>query len=179
MPDPIRFRTQDTRQKWATKINALAVPPLPKLREVPQTLTQWAKELNALSRAASAAGYVVPALAQVFRLSDTRQLWARKLNLIAVALEGGQSPVNTVLPTISGTVAVGQTLTAANGTWTGAATITYTRQWLRDGVAISGATATTYVVQAADQTHKLSVRVTATNSVGSASATSVQTITVP
>jgi hypothetical protein len=178
MADPIRFRTQDTRQKWATKINALVVSPVPKLREVPQTLTQWAVELNALSKAASAAGYVIPSLASVFRLSDTRQMWARKLNLIAVAMEAGTIPVNTVLPTISGTATVGQVLTATAGTWTGVATITYAYQWLRDGVVISRATSSTYTLVSADQTHKLSVKVTATNSLGSATATSAQTATV-
>lgn len=178
MTDPIRFRTQDTKASWARKLNALTVPPLPKLREVPQTALQWMVELNALAQAAIAAGYLVPSLAAKFRYSDTRQLWARKLNLIAVALEGGQLPVNTVLPAITGTATVGQTLTASTGTWTGDPTITYTRQWLRDGSPIAGATASTYVLVSADQTRKVSVTVTATNSLGSASATSAQTATV-
>lgn len=178
MAEPIRFRTQDTHQKWATKINALVVAPLPKLREVPQTALQWSIVLNALVKSALAAGYLVPTQAQVFRTQDTRQMAARKLNLIAVALEAGQAPVNTVAPTISGTATVGQVLTSTTGTWTGDPTITYARQWLRDGVAIAGATAATYTLQAADQTHKISVSVTASNSVGSNSATSAQTATV-
>ncbi|ASD50414.1 hypothetical protein FDI24_gp133 [Acidovorax phage ACP17] len=88
------------------------------------------------------------------------------------------APKNTVRPTISGTATVGQTLTAANGTWTGTPAPTYTRQWKRAGVNISGATATTYVLQAADQGQVITVTVTATNSAGTASATSAGTAAV-
>ena len=52
----------------------------------------------------------------------------------------GKQPVNTVDPSISGNLWVGQTLTCANGTWTGTATITYTYQWKANGTNISGAT---------------------------------------
>lgn len=41
------------------------------------------------------------------------------------------APVNTVAPSISGTVATGQTLTAHPGTWTGDPTPTITYQWER------------------------------------------------
>ena len=56
-------------------------------------------------------------------------------------------PVNTALPTITGTPRDGQTLTAATGTWTGTPPITYTYQWRRCDAAgancadIAGATA--------------------------------------
>jgi hypothetical protein len=50
---------------------------------------------------------------------------------------------NSVAPVISGTPTQGQTLTTTDGTWTGSPTFTY--QWKRDGVAISSATASTYV----------------------------------
>ncbi len=49
-------------------------------------------------------------------------------------------PANTALPTISGTPVAGHNLTCNNGTWTGTAPIAYTRQWLRNNVAIAGAT---------------------------------------
>ncbi len=53
-----------------------------------------------------------------------------------------------VLPTITGTAKVGQTLTATNGTIVGG---TFAgRQFMRDGKPIPGATGTTYVAQAAD-----------------------------
>ncbi|MGR0160188.1 hypothetical protein [Paenarthrobacter nitroguajacolicus] len=63
-------------------------------------------------------------------------------------------------PTISGTLAVGSTLTANPGTWTSGTTLTY--QWYRSGVAIAGATAKTYKLVSADQADSMSVRVTGT-----------------
>lgn len=69
-------------------------------------------------------------------------------------------PVNSVLPAISGTAQVGATLTATNGTWTH--TPTYARQWMRDGVPIAGATATTHVLVDDDEGAVISMVVTAT-----------------
>lgn len=79
-------------------------------------------------------------------------------------------PVNTVLPAISGTPNVGQTLTCSTGTWINAVSFAY--QWLRDGVAIAGSTANTYLLVTADALKEISCRVTATNDVGSTQATS-------
>ena len=61
-------------------------------------------------------------------------------------------------PTITGTPRVGLTLTAASGTWTAGTRLRH--QWLRDGAAITGATATTYRLTAADRGKRISVRVT-------------------
>lgn len=93
-------------------------------------------------------------------------------------------PVNTALPTISGTVQVGSTLTAATGTWSGSPT-GYTYAWSRcdqsgnNCAVISGATSSTYVLQQVDAGTTLRVAVTATNTSGSNSATSAQTAVVP
>jgi hypothetical protein len=105
----------------------------------------------------------------------------------AVAGAGGAAttvaPVNTAPPTVTGTAAVGQTLTAENGTWSNAPT-SFSYQWLRcngggNGCAtISGATQKTYTAAAADAGRTLRVRVTATNADGSASAQSAQTAPV-
>lgn len=90
-------------------------------------------------------------------------------------------PRNTTPPSISGTPQVGQTLTANNGSWVGQQPITYTYHWRRCDTAgancsdISGATAKTYVLTAADLGTTLRVRVTAHNARGAVSATSPAT----
>lgn len=71
------------------------------------------------------------------------------------------APVATTVPGITGTPAVGSTLTASPGTWNTAG-LAFGYQWLRNGQAIVGATAATYKVAAVDAGKKLSVRVTAT-----------------
>lgn len=85
-------------------------------------------------------------------------------------------PRNTVAPAVTGTAQVGQTLTTTNGTWAGNSA-TYTRQWKRGSTNV-GAGALTYVVQAGDVGSPITCVVTATNSTGSASATSNATANV-
>lgn len=92
-------------------------------------------------------------------------------------------PVNTVRPTVSGTIQRGQTLVGTLGTWTGADTV-YDYQWQRspDGVvwtAISGATRPSYDLVAADVGGSVRLLITASNPDGVGTATSVATITVP
>ncbi|MDQ6704016.1 MAG: hypothetical protein M3Z96_13495 [Pseudomonadota bacterium] len=95
-----------------------------------------------------------------------------------IASTGGAVPVNSVLPAISGTAQVGQTLTTTNGTWTNSpASFTYV--WNRAGTPISGATASTYVPVPADVGNKLTSSVTAINGSGSSTpATSAATSAV-
>lgn len=85
---------------------------------------------------------------------------------------GGSSPpappVNTVAPAVTGTETVGETLSCTEGTWTGDATIVFAYQWYQSpSTAISGATASTYLLDAADEGETIFCRVTATNDVGS------------
>lgn len=84
----------------------------------------------------------------------------------------------TVAPAITGVAQVGQTLTASDGTITGGAFAS--RRWFRDGGAISGATAPTYVVQVADVGKHISQEVTATitNTGGKVAIRSAPTATV-
>jgi hypothetical protein len=89
------------------------------------------------------------------------------------------APANTSAPTISGNPTVGSTLTASPGTWSGAAPIAYQYQWLICGGngeachTVAGATSQSYVVRSGDAGNTLRVQVTATNSGGSSSSTSV------
>jgi concanavalin A-like lectin/glucanase superfamily protein len=98
---------------------------------------------------------------------------------------GPARPLNAALPTVSGTAAVGSRLTAAHGTWTGDAPITFTFAWSRCDPAgagcgaISRATAPTYTVAAADAGHTLRVTVTARNAAGTTQAVSAATAVVP
>lgn len=71
------------------------------------------------------------------------------------------SVITGTTPTITGTPTVGQKLTAVPGTWT-PAPVTLAYQWLRNGSAISGATASTYTLVAADLGGTISVKVTGT-----------------
>ncbi len=87
------------------------------------------------------------------------------------------APANSTLPVITGTAQEGQTLTLTRGTYTNTPT-SFTQQWKRGGVAISGATAMIYVLVAADVGTTITVTETATNAGGSASSTSAATATV-
>ncbi len=94
-------------------------------------------------------------------------------------------PVNTSAPTLSGTATEGQTLSATDGTWTGTPTITYSYQWesCADDQAVTcgdivGATSSTYTLTMTEINQYVRVKVTATNSAGTASAYSALTTAV-
>jgi Calcineurin-like phosphoesterase len=102
----------------------------------------------------------------------------------SVVVAAAQAPVNTGLPTISGTAQEGQTLSASTGTWTGTPPITYAYQWTRCDSAganctnIGSATASTYTLVQEDVGARIRVVVTASNSAGPSSATSAATAVV-
>ena len=107
-----------------------------------------------------------------------RTFQAQRANILRGIGAGGlKPPTNTVRPTITGTAQEDETLTAVPGTWTGA-TVTRTYRLYRDGVFITGATASTYLVDADDVDAVLTVGVTAGNDAGSVEAISLPTATV-
>lgn len=75
-------------------------------------------------------------------------------------------PFLLTVPLLSGTAKIGSTLTAGTGTWGGYPAPTAPRQWLRDGVAISGATGASYTLLPADDGRAICCRVSAKNVVG-------------
>ncbi|MGE5274699.1 MAG: hypothetical protein ACM3QU_13200 [Verrucomicrobiota bacterium] len=97
-----------------------------------------------------------------------------------VVAETSDLPVNTKPPRISGTPQQGKVLSADRGSWTHDPS-SYAYVWLRcDKIggscsAIGGATSTKYTLTSVDVNNTLRFRVTATNSGGSTTATSVPT----
>jgi hypothetical protein len=94
------------------------------------------------------------------------------------------APRNTSPPSISGLAEVGARLTGSHGTWSGSRPLSYAYQWVRCGTqvnncaSIGGATHSSYRLTSADLGHRLLLSVTASNSAGSASATSGATAVV-
>jgi hypothetical protein len=92
-------------------------------------------------------------------------------------------PININPPTISGVAMVGQTLTEAQGTWSNSPS-GYTYQWQlcnhggNSCAPIAGAVGQTYTVPASAAKQRIRVVETATNAVGSASATSATTAAI-
>lgn len=79
---------------------------------------------------------------------------------------GGAVPVNTSVPTFSGTMEAGQTLTGADGSWTNSPS-SFTYRWFSDGVAIGGATASTFVLTETQDGTEITFGVIAINGAGS------------
>lgn len=82
------------------------------------------------------------------------------LNSVESAVVAAMSTTLTSsAPTISGSSRVGSTMTANAGTW-GPAPVTLSYQWYKSGVAITGATGSTYALKTTDKGATLKVRVT-------------------
>ena len=86
------------------------------------------------------------------------------------------APANVTLPSLTGTGAVGTNVTCNPGVWSGYPAPTFAYNFKVDGVSVQNTASATYAVQAADSGKAISCDVTATNSEGSATATSSNSI---
>ncbi|MGH2834002.1 MAG: carboxypeptidase regulatory-like domain-containing protein [Solirubrobacteraceae bacterium] len=88
-------------------------------------------------------------------------------------MEGAPTkPANTVVPTITQAVNTGsETLTCSTGSWSHNPT-SLSYRWLRNGSAIAGQAANTYITQSTDAGTGIACEVTASNAAGSAASTS-------
>lgn len=107
----------------------------------------------------------------------------RITRVAAMRIKAGLIPVNTLAPVVTGIIQPGQTLSAAQGTWTGDQ-LTFTYQWERCDavgagcVAIAGATGTTFIAATGDLASTVRVAVTGRNRLGSVTASSAPTVVV-
>ena len=129
----------------------------------PVTLAyQWKANGTAIS-GATAATYKAAAadLGKTITLTvtGTKAGYATAAKTSAATAAVAAGTLTTAVPTITGTVAVGQTLTANPGTW-GPAPVNLYYQWKANGTAISGATTATYKPVSADVGKTLTVTVT-------------------
>jgi Calcineurin-like phosphoesterase len=133
---------------------------------------------NALALIISGSGH------RTTRAYEGKPAGAPLLHLEYTTVGPPQAPVNTTGPTIAGTATEGQTLRADPGGWNGTPPITYTNQWRRCDAAgagcvdIDGAAGPTHTLAGADVGKTIRVAVTASNAVGSSTATSAATVVV-
>lgn len=162
---------------------ALSLGPVPILRGIPavgETLTmsigtwgpgsvtgtfQWRRS-GAVIPGATGRTYTLSAADAGRSISVT--VIASKPGYASAARRSAEVAIGRVLtatprPTISGTAVVGRTLSAAAGAWAPAA-VAIRYEWRRDGVAITGATASTYRVRSADAGRTITVTVTGSKS---------------
>lgn len=156
------------------------VPPVWDLPDVVTTY-QWLRDGRTITGATG----------QVYELTTAD--YDRKVSVLATGRRAGYLPgtstsgstkvtpgiplVATAPPEISGTVKAGAALQVTTGAWP--ASPRYTYLWLRDGRAITGATAGTYWLGAADAGHRISARVTAASSGYAPGSATSTTRTVP
>lgn len=126
---------------------------------------QWIRGGNTIAGATAetykltAADVGAPITAQVTAAADG---YATATKTAAQTITGKPGTIdNSRLPAIAGTAKVGSALSGDDGTFS-PDDATVTRQWLVDGVSVSGATGTTYVPVASNAGKQVSLRVTAT-----------------
>jgi enterochelin esterase-like enzyme len=143
----------------------------PEISVPASTTVRFASTFDALAgvSASDAVDGDVTAELKVRGTVDTRRLGAYTLTYTVKDAAGNRArvdrtvtvvpaPLSTATPTVSGTVKVGQALTAKTGAWTKGTAFSY--QWLRDGVPIRGAVTATHRLSPSDEGARVSVRVT-------------------
>jgi hypothetical protein len=107
---------------------------------------------------------------------------ARLQGTVATRIADALAPLATTPPSVTGTAALGQTLTGSEGIWINSPTLT--RSWLRCDATgnacapVAGATTSTYVLAQADVGFTIRYSVIGMNSISTATATSTQTAVV-
>ncbi|NUO89513.1 MAG: carboxypeptidase regulatory-like domain-containing protein, partial [Dermatophilaceae bacterium] len=135
---------------------------------VPVTLKyQWRRNGVAIT-GATASTYLLGAADRTARMTvtvtgaKTGYTSVAKTSAATLAVATGTLTA-TPVPRITGATRVGSRLTATAGTWS-PAPVTLRYQWRRNGVAITGATGSTYVVASSMRGARITVTVTGSKS---------------
>lgn len=118
-------------------------------------------------------------MSDLARLMEIARLYDRAVEEGLIPPDYGvMPPVNTDVPFVSGTAAIGSILSCTMGNWSGEPT-SYAYQWLSDGATVIGVDDDTYTIADTDAGHSITCVVTATNAKGSVAAPPSNAIDVP
>lgn len=127
---------------------------------------QWYRDATAIDGATSS-GYTLTRYDRghtiKVRVRAYRSGYDRKTVFSAATTTIQAGTLTAPIPTITGSPAVGGTLLGTAGTW-GPGSVALSYRWFRDGLAITGASSTTYRVVSADVGHALTFAVTGSKS---------------
>ena len=127
---------------------------------------QWYRDGTAIDGATSS-GYTLTRYDRghtiKVRVRAYRSGYDRKTVYSAATATIQAGTLTAPIPSITGSAAVGSTLLGTAGTW-GPGSVTLSYRWFRDGLAIAGASSTTYRVVSADVGHALTFAVTGSKS---------------
>lgn len=155
-----KLATSAPRLEGASRVGVRLRSSLPS-SWTPATALKYQWQRNARNISGATASSYTPTAADRgqqlrLRVTGSKAGYTAATRYSAVTRPGYGVLANTP-PRVTGTAAVGRTLTASPGTWSRGTTLRY--QWLRDGRRITGATKRTYTVRTADRRKILSVTV--------------------
>jgi hypothetical protein len=96
------------------------------------------------------------------RVTGSKTGYATKVVTSAKTGVVAAGTLTSAVPKISGTAKAGSRLSVSRGNWTSGTKLT--QRWYRNGIAVSGATATSYTLKSADSGTTISVKVTGSRS---------------